>query len=543
MFGMPIRSIHAMLVVLVVCVAVTGCELLGPEEPENQSNPPPAEALPVVQAIMNVAELVFDADQDDPTEAAYPTGMTVQWVSPESELSLALQACRTSVDVATEITGSFSLTATAAGDSATIRFTGSATLAQCAYSTASVDGSATFPADSNGEPDMDQEPIEVSGTLSLDDASWAFNDILDALATYETDNGPTVAPCRARFFAVGMPADGADGQRGGTVGFSPDGVTWDRVPVPHDVRLTGIATDDAGTLVAVAAESVDWKPQGAGAIYRSETGAEWSRVLETPEGFGFAAVHWAENVWVAVGAGGAVYVSEDGTTWVDRSPGDTDASTTLRDVAAGDGTWVIVGEGGGESAVLGTTTTAELTNPEPTWSVISVEPDANQVTPRSFHMVAYDPATTEWILASDATVELYYWDPASETATRTTARNPALAFPEGTALPRGIDVWWNAAESSSIRFIPASWNTDGTLYRSTATASSATAWSRDTTFSTSYSDVAPHSVVGGTIAATDAPRLVMVGGAGDIWYSDDRGDSWTRSMTDWYGLDDAVYRP
>ncbi|KWX87817.1 hypothetical protein AMQ83_10775, partial [Paenibacillus riograndensis] len=91
------------------------------------------------------------------------------------------------------------------------------------------------------------------------------------------------------------------------------------------------------------------KTGGDGAIWNSADLAHWNEVTLSPRTTGFNAAAYGNNTYVAVGETNqtttALATSPDGTTWTLRS-GIND-STTLSDIAFGNGKFVAVGSGAG----------------------------------------------------------------------------------------------------------------------------------------------------------------------------------------------------
>ncbi|MCE3199171.1 chitobiase/beta-hexosaminidase C-terminal domain-containing protein [Paenibacillus sonchi] len=91
------------------------------------------------------------------------------------------------------------------------------------------------------------------------------------------------------------------------------------------------------------------KTGGDGAIWNSADLAHWNQVTLSPRTTGFNAAAYGNNTYVAVGESNqtttALATSPDGTTWTLRS-GIND-STTLSDIAFGNGKFVAVGSGAG----------------------------------------------------------------------------------------------------------------------------------------------------------------------------------------------------
>ncbi|HKK47807.1 MAG TPA: hypothetical protein VJ932_01840, partial [Alkalispirochaeta sp.] len=276
---------------LVAAGSLTGCdiaEILGEEEEE--TNRPPYESLPTLQALVYTPRLIVDSDADDPLTAEYPTGMSVSSGGSASRISANLDDCRLIASSDICLTGSVSVSETVSGSTATIAFSGNVSLSGGPYSSSEIDVAVTFPITTDGHANTDAEPLEITGSIALDGTSWAFADVLDAVEEYEHDTQmeELLLPCRSRFFAAGYT----------TMGYSPDGRHWDALEIAPGQRLTAIAADDVGNLVAVGAGSFLSQPEGAGVIYYGSNADSWSLVKVTRATEGLAYVAWSDDLWV-----------------------------------------------------------------------------------------------------------------------------------------------------------------------------------------------------------------------------------------------------
>jgi hypothetical protein len=118
---------------------------------------------------------------------------------------------------------------------------------------------------------------------------------------------------------------------------SQDGLTWTLPPQVTSDWLKGVAFGN-GRYVAVGGFS----SSGPSATLVSTNGISWRRTSNHAVS-DFAAVEFANGIFVAVGSGGNVFTSEDGETWIDRRPPD---SQRLYGIAHGNGVFVTVGDEG-----------------------------------------------------------------------------------------------------------------------------------------------------------------------------------------------------
>ncbi|MEX2442810.1 MAG: hypothetical protein WD492_04360 [Alkalispirochaeta sp.] len=530
---------------LLTVSVLTGCdiaELLGEEEEE--TNRPPYEALPALQAIVYAPRLIVDSDADDPLTAEYPTGMSVRSGGSATRISATLDDCQLIASSDVCLTGAMYISETVSGSTATIAFSGDVSLRGSSYNTSEIDAAVTFPVATNGHANTDAEPLEITGSVSLDGNSWAFADVLDAVEEYERDiqMEELLLPCRSRFFAAGYTM----------IGHSPDGRRWDALEIASGQELSSIAADEAGNLVAVGAGSFDYQPQGSGVIYYGSNADSWSLVKTTRADEGLAHVAWSDGLWVATGAGGAVYTSTDGTTWNDQSVQAEMVWSAQPGRIFVDGietaAWSVVGRKGSEEGALWQYATHENVRAgAPQWVSVplpEVNDDPNIIQPTVYTSVAYDPGTQEWIAYPVSTNDLYYWDgyTNSPEAVLSTSKNAAYTVPFQSA--ERIDIYTDQNSETVYRFLSARQDTNGVLYLSTVVGGTVSRQWASAGYKTTSGNTPLMAVVGGEIQGYDRPQFVMISGGGDFWYSDDPlSGSWTSAKRDWHGVRGLTYRP
>jgi hypothetical protein len=558
------------IVAIVVGVLLTGCDMvtLFEDEPEDRTETPPERALPALESLVLVVQLVTESDSDDPMMAAYPTGMTLQAGNSAEELSISLANCHLQPTSDACLSGDFDVARTTTSSTATISYSGSATMTGCDYSSGTIDVAATFSYDPISDTQGD-EPQEVTGSVTLDGTQWEFSAVLDALEVYQEDRtiDPVNVPCRARFFAAGSSTDRWTTGAGGTLVYSPDGEEWAPMWIDEEVSLSSIAAAADGSMVAVSAESIDWMPQGAGTIWHSTNGDDWTKVHSTDTGHAFAHVAWSGGLWVAVGSGGALAISADGSSWSDHFiPVDVPEQSVLWEIAPGEDAtgaaiWVLAGGRRMEDGQGGHTS-------EPIWWYIShadlstgpqfldwtaVGMDAFQdvtgmdAPPSTFKAITWDPGTGDWIgapLGGPDDTQIVYWDGVTNTPelslTPSDETESQVQF-MGDLEVVGLSVVADSQQDQFYRFALEQYYGDGVIHRSVVDAGSATSWTSQQ-ITTSYITPLFH-VAAGLVSGSDAARSVLISGGGDIWVSSDYGIQWNQVKYDWYGVRGLTYRP
>jgi nitrous oxidase accessory protein NosD len=194
--------------------------------------------------------------------------------------------------------------------------------------------------------------ISVLVGATFDESTWLNSPYI---AVRTTDDWTSAS------FAISASEGGAlndvihDGSRFIAVGEAGESET---VPV---ILTSATGTDwsgdvlwDATDLYGAAFEAVAHGPNGyvavgslywsEGKIWQSSDLQTWSEAsLPTSVGESFTAVTYGDGLYVAVGGGGLMLVSEDGQSWTEISTG---ASDTLYDVAVAGGKVVAVGDAG-----------------------------------------------------------------------------------------------------------------------------------------------------------------------------------------------------
>ncbi|QQZ63618.1 chitobiase/beta-hexosaminidase C-terminal domain-containing protein [Paenibacillus sonchi] len=163
-------------------------------------------------------------------------------------------------------------------------------------------------------------------------------------AVYTSTNGTTWTMQPFKNYFVTQNARYLDGKyfRLGNEGMlvSSDGADW---RYKWGGAFTEIVHGSGSQYVAVG------KTGGDGAIWNSADLAQWNQVTLSPRTTGFTAAAYGNNTYVAIGENNqtttALATSPDGKTWTLRS-GIND-STTLSDIAFGNGKFVAVGSGAG----------------------------------------------------------------------------------------------------------------------------------------------------------------------------------------------------
>ena len=134
---------------------------------------------------------------------------------------------------------------------------------------------------------------------------------------------------------------------GGIISTSTDGTMWTaRRSIDANASLQDIhyATDANGAnglwvAVGIAADSMGNR---IGGIVTSTNGTNWTEQTSNVSG-GLEAVHYDNNLWVAVGGGGVITISANGTDWTART---SNVSSHLRDIHYANNRWVAVGDNG-----------------------------------------------------------------------------------------------------------------------------------------------------------------------------------------------------
>ncbi|MGI6628558.1 MAG: immunoglobulin-like domain-containing protein [Bacillota bacterium] len=156
--------------------------------------------------------------------------------------------------------------------------------------------------------------------VSVNGIDWTSSD-LKVSHTLEA-----IAYGNGKYIAIGNQRTGLDG----TIYGSADGVNWTHLATVPDHYLSDIICVD-GKFVAVGQ---------SGRILTSADGATWKVTAAAEVKNQLNAVAYADGTYVAVGKSGVVVTSPDGENWAERP---SLGSDTLRDVAYGNGRFVIVG--------------------------------------------------------------------------------------------------------------------------------------------------------------------------------------------------------
>lgn len=127
-----------------------------------------------------------------------------------------------------------------------------------------------------------------------------------------------------------------------TIQTSPDGTTWTTITPSETNGLVYDVANGNGVWIAVGSATVI----GPGLFMRStDSGATWVNVTAPSAHVGYFAIEYdsAQDLFVAVGGGGAIAISRDGSEGSWRDVSRASFATALQGVAFGDGTCVIAG--------------------------------------------------------------------------------------------------------------------------------------------------------------------------------------------------------
>ncbi len=175
---------------LAACGGLTGGGDDGPSIPEGVAS--------LAGGIFETIDLVFESESSDPTSGTYPAGMSVAWVTYDTVLKLTFTNYTPNTGVT--VNGSVTLSKTSANP-LTMTVVGSMTITGLEYSSASLNGTAVWPA---GVADPgDADPVSVTGTFIVDGKSYSLAEVLAAAQDYDNGGGTTkpvlVTPLPAAF--------------------------------------------------------------------------------------------------------------------------------------------------------------------------------------------------------------------------------------------------------------------------------------------------------------------------------------------------------
>lgn len=519
------RRIRMGVLVLGVVLVLSGCGTGGSggsgDSGGGGGTGPPEGWEETLMALIAVPRTVIESEEDNPADDAYPTGMSLSG-SPETSLSASLDGCSPWPDIPVCLTGTIVLTGTDRGTSFAITMVGTVSFMHGPYGSGEIDAEVVFPSDGGSGPDVEAEPLEVNGTVSLDGESWPFAEAIDAIESYTAARGigDLTYPYRAHFFGAGA-ATPVDGELRGTLRYSRSGEQWSTLHVSGAVEFFGIAASPSGAMVAVGADRWWGVPDGKGYIYYSERGDRWELVETTADGEGLLRVAYGDGYWVAVGNGGALYYSTDGQSW---HPTNSGTAGLLRAVAYGGGSWTIVGSNGYWKQ------SGDPTN----WPLITPQDVAQGMTGIVAGLV-FDTGTSEWIAAAsdDGIAQLYTLDGGSESVA------VMSSFSEDLDGQNNGEVWTASSYEESnafYHFVLGNLDGNGRMFRH-VTEGIWAAYSFTTTAGAPLVGVAR-----GVYDSSEPARCLLASGGGDAWISDDEGLSWSQVLTDSYSVGAVTYR-
>jgi hypothetical protein len=522
----------------------------------------PDDALEVVAGLFGIVDLVMNADDpvtgvSDEMPDGYPEGMSVTEIEEDRSYQITLQNfAPPNEESPPTVDGNMTITVdyTQGDSSLTLSLEGSFQLSGHSVSSVEVNATAEVPVDPDtGIPLQDGEPSATSGGFTVDGESYSLEDILNALEQAadedqqqngDQDQTPdqSIDAGDAHFVGVGG-ATTFSGGSGGTVIYSIDGETWGVDHVDRDADLFGVASNDAGTVMAVgAADFVAGKPTGVGYILRTTDMQTWTPVNQTPENHPFSAVAYGDDgsggVWVAVAGDSFVcYSTDGGDNWSKISLPPDYSAQMLWDVAYGDGMWSVVGgtHDPMDPPVWLAMPHADLSQGLENWQVVSqpADPDGNGTgADHKFRGVTYTPGLGMWLAVGDHPHPFAVEWSGSLSDTATDASIPVLTQEREPRVVESLE----GPDGTFYQLIGTSESGNGRLLTS---AQGSNFWSEEY-FETSY-ETPIYGIAGGPTGGSI--RWVVVGGAGDIWTSDDAGSSWIQRTSDFYGMFDITYRP
>lgn len=563
-----VRKIGILLAVVLLACALTSCkDLFSALEGDDDSGDDgiPEDELEIIAGLMGTVNLLTQANDpktgvSSETPDGYPEDMTVEEIEERRKYRIKLESFNPPEEPADLIIdGSMTVIFDwSTGDSeGTLSLNGSFTLSGHSVESVDVDASATFALNSStGTPKEGEDPISTSGGFTVDGTTYSLEDVLDEMEAYEEEHSgdgdgdgeeqpepeeSSIDASEAHFVGVGG-ATTYPGGIGGTVIYSIDGESWGVDHVDRDADLFGVASNDSGTVMAVgAADFVGGKPTGTGYILRTTDMQTWMPVHQTPENHPFSAVAYGDDgsggAWVAVGGDSFVCYSVDGgDSWNKISLPSAYSSQMLWDVAYGDGMWSVVGGSHApeDPTVWLAMSHADLSEGLENWQAVGQPPDPDgNAADHKFKGVTYTPGVGGgWLGVGDHPYPFAVEWSGSPADTATDAAIPVLTQERE---PRVVESL-RAPDGNYYRLIGTS---DGSNARVLGNLPREDFWSMEY-FETSY--WTPIFGIAGGVTG-ESIRWVVVGGAGDVWTSDDTGSNWIRRKSDFYGMFDLTYRP
>ncbi len=388
-------ALRIAVVIGIAIIALSGCniqELLGLEEEEDTGGSliTDPEAVAAMEVVGGLIEAILDGGGDPPAGQTfpdydtgdYPPGISVTTTA-SSGSTVALDV--TITDVVPEADGvpydetyngsaDIAFTDNAAASTLTVEIDATMTVSgtDALFSSMSVEGGAavyTYSATS-----LDLSAV-TAGTLTVDGTPYDMTRI-DVGGDGGT-GGDTVSAADSHYFLMSYRID-ANGVDRPQIVYSENGSTWSTNPIQLNGvgRLRAGVVNNQGRIVAVGT---------GGYVYWSNNGSEWTMVgsasVTTRDLF---VVEFSNGVWIAAG-NGVILRSPDGVSWTEAWTGGVEIHAVMYDAAKD--TWVAAGAPP-DTGVFSTDNGV-------TWTT-SVADDANRPNQMIVELFATDD-DTEWI--------------------------------------------------------------------------------------------------------------------------------------------------
>ena len=254
------RFFRVLAVVLATMVLIMGgCDTLGllPDDDDDDAGDTiPEDVVDVAAGVLDLIDMAMSGDDppsgpdSDDYPDGYPTGMSVAWTDTEhTTLRLTLSDFTPPEDDPPTVNGSVTISDewTAGSSTATMTVSGSLSMTNFDYSTCSIDATARFAADTATGEWIQDEPESVTGTFSLDGATYDFAAILDAIEEMDHDDGDDGDEPLLTYSVTitGVDAPSVSGGEAIVVVF-PGTLSGD--PAPEDVLAVGRVSIDGATV-------------------------------------------------------------------------------------------------------------------------------------------------------------------------------------------------------------------------------------------------------------------------------------------------------